>query len=206
MRAFQTVLFPHLTPKEVQRMNHLSSVDLIGEGVGIEQEIERAIAISEPAIAMTDHDIHLVGDLLDVFLNLRQWNQDLATDDGRRMWGRRTATYFVYEPESRLFAPCKFCAYFTLPAGLHSSAPREPARTLATMTVVRYVAINDGTHVLDGHRARTHLTTGLGMATLALGEVPAVDEHFQSWLCLHKDHINVHPAGPVLLLAPDWFR
>src|SRR5262249_37732635 len=96
MRAFQTTLFPHLTPQEVQRLNHLSLADLCGEGVPVEQEIERAITISEPAIAMTDHDIHLVGDLLEVFLNLRQWNEDLAKE-GKRLWGRRTVTYFVYD-------------------------------------------------------------------------------------------------------------
>jgi hypothetical protein len=206
MKAFQTVLFPHLTPQEIQRLNHLSLVDLNGEAVPVEHEIERAIAISEPAIAMTGHDIHLVGDLLDVFLNLRQWNQDLEKDEGKKLWGRRTVTYFVYEPESRLFAPSKFCAYFAVPTGLHSAAPDKAPRSLTTMTVARYVAISDGTHRLDGHRAQSHLAAGLGMTPLASGEVPTVDEHFASWLCLHKDDINVHPDGPVFLLAPEWFK
>jgi hypothetical protein len=206
MKAFQTILFPHLTPREVQRLNHLSLVDLSGEGVPVEQEIERAISISEPAIAMTDHDIHLVGDLLDVFLNLRQWNLDLAKDEGKKLWGRRTVTYFVFEPESHLFAPSKFCAYFAVPVGLLAAAPDKAARSLMAMTVARYVAISDGTYLLDGHRAQTHLTARLGMTPLASGEVPTVDEHFSSWLCLHNHDINVHPDGPVFLLAPKWFK
>jgi hypothetical protein len=206
MKAFQTVLFPHLTPEDVQRLNHLSWMDLSRESVSVEQEIERAITISEPAITTTDHDVHLVGDLLDVFLNLRQWNRDLAEDEGKSSWGCRTVTYFVFEPQSRLFAPCKFCAYLAIPAGHLSAIPSKVPGGITTMTVARYVAISDGTHHLDGHRAQTHLTRGLGMVPVALGELPAVDEHFSKWLSFHNEEINVHPDGPVFLLAPSWFK
>jgi hypothetical protein len=206
MKAFQTILFPRLTPQEVQRLNHLSLAALGGEGVPVEPEIERAIAISEPAITTTDFDIHLVGDLLDVFLNLRQWNEDLAKDEGKTMWGRRTTTYFVYDAESGLFAPSKFCAYSAVPTGLLSAAPGQATRSLGTMTVAKYVAISDGTHVLDGYRAQTHLTAGLGMTPRASGEAPGVDRHFSSWVGLHGDDLNVHPDGPVFLLAPEWFK
>ena len=56
----------HHTPQEIQRLNHLSLVELGGEALPVEREIERAIAISEPALTMNDYDIYLVGDLLEV--------------------------------------------------------------------------------------------------------------------------------------------
>jgi hypothetical protein len=74
MKAYQTVLFPYLTPAEVQRMNHLETAALSAQNLDIDREIERALTVTEPLIARTDHDIHLVGDILTVMLNLRQWN------------------------------------------------------------------------------------------------------------------------------------
>ena len=111
MRAFQTVLLPGTDPAEVKRLNHLSRADLDQSMLPVEIEIERAIAVTESLITMPNVDVHFAGDLLIVFLNLRSWNAELATSDGKQTWGRRTVTFFVYEAESGLFAPSKFCAY-----------------------------------------------------------------------------------------------
>ena len=46
---------------------------------------------------MTNYDIHLVGDLLGVMLSLRRWQEDVSAEIGKRMWGRRTVSYFVFE-------------------------------------------------------------------------------------------------------------
>ncbi len=116
MKAYQTVLFPYLAPADVQRINQLSRDALFVQDLDVDREIERALAVTEPMISMTNDDIHLVGDLLGVMLSLRRWNEDMLDDIGKRMWGRRTVTYFVIELESGLFAPSKFCAYSAIPA------------------------------------------------------------------------------------------
>ena len=110
MRAFQTVLLPGTDPAEVKRLNHLNQADLDQAVLPVEIEIERAITVTESLISMSNVDVHFVGDLLVVFLNLHRWNADLVTPEGKQTWGSRTVTYFVYEVESGLFAPSKFCA------------------------------------------------------------------------------------------------
>src|SRR5262245_26961861 len=117
MRAFQTTLLPHLAAAEVKRLNHLRDEQLAAAGLPVGAEVERALVVTEPMATVLQQDLHLVGDLLDVLFNLRQWNQDLGTAEGRRLWGRRQVTYFVHEPGTDLFAPAKFCGYSALPRG-----------------------------------------------------------------------------------------
>ena len=112
---------------------------------------------------MTGYEIHLASDLLVVYLNLRQWNEDLATDQGKSVWGRRTVTYFVYEPQTGLFAPSKFCAYSVVPtAPFHQCAPPSATSVHGTLNVAEYSSINDRSHALDGSKAVSHLTRRLG--------------------------------------------
>jgi hypothetical protein len=206
MKAYQTVLFPCLTPAEVQRMNHLDTAALSAQNLDIDREIERALTVTEPLIAMTDYDIHLVGDILTVMLNLRQWNEDMATEQARRLWGSRTVTYFVYDDESGLFAPSKFCAYSAVPTRPPRPDPSHKGAGLGTMTIAIYTALNDDSHLMDGHRAQRHLTAGLGMRPLMREQAPEVDAAFAMWRERHDDVVVLHPAGPVFLLSPDWFR
>jgi hypothetical protein len=206
MKAYQTVLFPYLTPAEVQRMNHLEPSALSAQDLDIDREIERALAVTEPLIAMTDYDIHLVGDILTVMLNLRQWNEDMATEGERRLWGSRQATYFVHDEESGLFAPAKFCAYTAVPTRPPRPDPCHKGAGLGTMTVAIYTDLNDGSHLMDGHRAQRHLSATLGMRTLMRDQAPEVEAAFSRWRQRHDDVVVLHPAGPVFLLSPDWFR
>lgn len=205
MKAYQTVLFPHLDPWEVQRLNQLTATALESEGVAVAPEIERAFAVTEPVISMTDHDVLPVGELLGVFLNLRQWNRDMADEGAKRLWGARTVTYFVFDPKSGHFAPSKFCAYAAVPTQTGPSAQGQGHSALGTMTVAFYVSVNDGSHLLDGNKAQRHLTTGLQMRSVKVGEMPEVDALFEAWRTRHADTINVHPDGPVFLLPPLWF-
>jgi hypothetical protein len=139
-------------------------------------------------------------------LNLRQWNEDMSKEEMRQLWGSRTVTYFVYDEESALFAPSKFCAYAAVPARLpFPDVPRKGAG-LGTMTIAVYSALNDGSHLLDGHRAQTHLTRGLGMTAVNPEDLPDVDVAFSLWREQHADCIGLHPAGPVYLLSPEWFK
>jgi hypothetical protein len=206
MKAYQTVLFPYLTPEEVQRMNHLELPALLAQNLDIDREIERALTITEPLIAMTDYDIHLVGDILTVMLNLRQWNEDMATERARSLWGSRRVTYFVYDEESGLFAPAKFCAYTAVPTHPPRPDPCHKGAGLGTMTIAVYTELNDGSHLMDGHRAQRHLTAGLGMVTISPDDAIELDTAFSQWQARHADVVALHPAGPVFLASPDWFR
>src|SRR5262249_16236517 len=121
MKAYQTVLFPYLAPGDVKRLNHLAAAALPAQNLDVAREIERALAVTEPMIAMNDYDIHLAGDLLAVMLNVRQWNEDMSTERCRLTWSSRTVTYFVYDEESGLFDPAKICAYSAV-----ASTPLSP--------------------------------------------------------------------------------
>ncbi len=183
-------------------MNHLEQADLDRAMLPVGIEIERAIAVTESLGSMSNIDVHFAGDLLIVFLNLRRWNAELVAAEGKQAWGRRTVTYFVYEAESGLFAPSKFCAYSPVS---RPAAAESGSASLGVMTVAAYSLLNDGTHALDGHAAVRHLEGRLGMILCGGASEPAILEKFAVW---HKDHegsINVHPAGPQFLVAPRWF-
>ena len=100
MDAFQTALLPHLSATEVQRLNYASPKQLDYERLRTENELHRALQIVEPIASLPGLRIHLAGDLFSVMLNVRQWNQDLATNTGAVSWGTRTVTYFVCDPRS----------------------------------------------------------------------------------------------------------
>jgi len=111
MNAFQTVLLPEFNPLEIKRLNNLGLNALENEVLPIRKEIERAVSISESIIATTERKIYFVANLLEVTLNLRRWNQELLTEEGRLLWKKRTVTYFVFDYYTKNFAPSKFCAY-----------------------------------------------------------------------------------------------
>jgi hypothetical protein len=187
-------------------MNHLEVAALSAENLDIDREIERALTVTEPLFTMTDYDIHLVGDILTVMLNLRQWNEDMATEPARHLWGSRRVTYFVYDEESGLFAPAKFCAYTAVPTQPPRPDPGHKGAGLGTMTIAIYTAFNDGSHLMDGHRAQRHLTAGLGMIAVNREHASHVDAAFSDWQKNNAEVVVAHPAGPVFLMSPDWFR
>jgi hypothetical protein len=205
MEAYQTLLFPHLSPGEIKRLNHLESLQLDHEGLDVEQEIERAIVISEPVLTMSDCEIHLAGDPLVVFLNARRWNDDISTENGKALWGRRTVTYFVYEAATRLFAPSKFCAYSAVPRRSNVAPTQQTTPAHGIMSVAHYVQLNDGAHLLDGHRAVAHLTTQLGMLLRQPDEAPDVGARFNEWVERFGDRVPIHPRGPQFVLPPPWY-
>jgi hypothetical protein len=188
MRAFQTVLFPSIDPDEIKRLNHLDIRALLTENLDVRAEVERAIIISLPSLTMPEFEIHLVGDLIEVMLNLRTWNREMEAVDNRSRWGKRTITFFVYDPTSCLFAPSKFCAY-----------------VLPKMTIELYVCFDKGSHRMDGNRAQRHLCDSLGMSSFRRTDVPQIAAQFEDWIGRFSNQILVHPKGPIFLLPPKWF-
>ena len=202
MSAFQTTLLPLATPEEVKRLNQLPVDALAAECLDVAAEVERALAVVTPVGRWGRLDVHLAGDLFDVFVNLRGWNEELRTADGRIAWGKRSCAYFVFDPATGQFAPSKFCAYTPIsPAGDSTSVTSDSHR----MTVSAYTALNDGTHVMDGNRAWQHLVRCLGMKTVTGNDTAPVTNQFAAWLADHGETITVRGGSPTFVLPPAWY-
>src|SRR5262245_56927852 len=146
MRAVQTALLPGLDGPAVQRLNQMPPDALRHNGPHAGPEIERAFAVSTPQGTAGGHPIDFAGDVIEVLLNARMWNEQVATPEGRRLWARRRIRYFVHVPYSGQFAPSKFCAF--LPVG----GPAGPGRRWH-MTLGVYAALDEGETRFDGNVA-----------------------------------------------------
>ena len=206
MSAFQTVLFPQISPAEIKRLNHLDQNLLLDEKLDVKHEVDRAMSVSQAVLATSDRQIHFVGNVMEIMLNLRQWNEDLATLKGRISWGKRTITYFVFDPRSKSFAPSKFCAYLSIPRINGSGISRSSAEFRSEMTVDFYAAIDGTDSRFDGRRAWRHLVNNLAITPAEPDKASRLMPFFNEWLKLHKDSVNVHPTGPVFLVPPKWFK
>ena len=196
MRAVQTALFPALDGPEVQRLNQLSPDALRRAGPDAEPEIDRALTVSTPQGTAGGHQIYFAGDVIEVLLNARMWNEQVATPEGRRLWGRRRIRYFVHVPYSGQFAPSKFCAF--LPVGGSAGPERRWHMTLGV-----YAALGENETRFDGNVAHRHLTRRLGMATRDPASHPGIAEAFQRWLAGVGDVVGVAPQGPTFLCPAE---
>jgi hypothetical protein len=192
MSAVQTALFPALDGPAVQRLNQMSADALRQAGPDAGPEIERAFAVSTPQGTAGGHQVYFAGDEVDVLLNARMWNEQVATPEGRRLWGRRRIQYFVYVPYSGQFAPSKFCAF--LPVG----GPTGPERRWH-MTLGVYAALDESETRFDGNVAHRHMTERLGMVTHDQASRPQIAEAFQRWLVGVGDVVSVSQQGPTFL-------
>ena len=198
MQAIQTVLFPALTGLEVQRWNQMGKDDLRRLDPDVQPEIERVFAVTTPQAEAGDHRIYLAGEVVDVLLNARQWNDEVATPSGRRQWGRRRVQYFVAVPYSGEFAPCKFCAFLPIPSP--QAAGQLPGTS--RMTLPLYVQLDESEPRFDGNVAQRHLTKRLGMVSKTTADDPRLATEFKRWLKSVGGLITVHSRGPVFLVPP----
>ncbi|WOD40456.1 hypothetical protein [Nodosilinea sp. E11] len=208
MNAFQTVLLPQFSPREIKRINHLPQELILVESLDIKAEIFRAISVSEFVLDLQDRRLHFAGDFLEVFLNLRQWNYEILHDPtAQDKWGQRTITYFVFDPYSRKFAPSKFCAYSGIWKHRKTTSSLQTSGSSNSVMTVDFYTILDGAYSnFDGRRARIHLTNCLGMTAINLLQAPHFEKIFEEWLNIFGNSIRVHPAGPIFLLPPTWFK
>ena len=200
LQAYQTPLLPHLPPAEIKRLNHLDEASLAQEKLPVKAELQRILTISAALTHLEEAAIHFVANHMELTLNLHHWNDTVLTEPGRSLWGRRTVTYFVYDPVSHHFAPSKFCAYVSIPTITAITLPISGA----TMTLERYAQIDHGEPIFDGHRAHRHLTNNLALTLVAASERPALLTRFQRWHKQYQAAITVHPAGPKFLIPPAW--
>jgi hypothetical protein len=204
MRAFQTILLPHLSGAQIQWLNSVDQDVIRSQAISVESEIERAVAICEPVGSCMNYDIHLAAELMQVLLNLRRWNAEMRTPGGRALWGRRTVKYFVFDTKSRAFAPSKFCAYVPVFAPSISGDTSSGARTHFLMTLELYASLDTSAGKLDGTRAWSHLTRRLAMTVVSHVAAPDIFLLFEEWLDHHRDSVGVHPSGPLILVPPEW--
>lgn len=205
MNAFQTTLLPKYSSVEIQRFNYYS-IDRLHEcKLDIVSEMERVFSVSETLTVLADRRLHFAGNIMDVMLNLHMWNTELTSASARKMWGRRTVTYFVYDPYSNNFAPSKFCAYIGVPNRENSTSMYQRTSGLeAGMTVEFYITLGDD-HRFDGNRAWNHLVNNLAMRLLPPSDVPNITDKFDTWLSKYNESIALHPSGPTFVLPPVWY-
>ena len=73
------------------------------------------------------------------------------------------------------------------------------------MSATADAALNDGTHVMDGHSGRRHLVRELGMREVAAPDAGPVTERFNSWLANDADALTIRGGTPTSLLPPAWY-
>ncbi len=206
MNAFQTVLLPQFSKEEIQNLNKLPIAEIENENLDIDREIERVLTITEPVLTSSETRIHFASDLMDVMLNLRMWNEEIQTPQGSQLWGKRTITYFVFDPVSYKFAPSKFCAYVAIPSEKQQVQSSLLGFSRSEMTINLYITLDGQDTRFDGRRAWLHLTRGLMMNRVEAHEDPSITEAFHDWLKLHQNSIKVHPHGAIFLCPPKWFK
>lgn len=199
MDAFQIPLTPYLTATQINQLNTLAVDDLAAHPeIESQREIDRILAVVEPAFTSDSRRIHFASNLLEVILNVRTWNAEISQAEYYQLWGKRTISYFVFDPVSGLFAPSKFCAYVLI--GTRSDS------TSAGMSIPLYTSLDETEKSFDGHRAHTHLTRHLTMQMISGDEAGDIMPRFERWLAANKDNISVHSRGPTFILPPTWFR
>lgn len=200
MDAFQTILLPQYSPDEIKRINHLPHDQLRLSQLDVAPEIERTLTISETLREHQGFRLFFTGNLLEAILNLRGWNNGIATEAGKLAWRKRAVTYFLFDQHSCLFAPSKYCAYLVLPGkGTAEPDPSKPI-TAWSMNMLAYANVNESSSLFDGTRARQHFTKRLGLQAMPLSDLPSLKPVFERWYGKVQDSIRLHPSGPVILL------
>jgi len=201
MNAFQTVLLPQLHGEEVKILNHRTVKDLLANPpVAILPEVERVLAVARSFADDGRHRIHFAANLFEVMLNVRRWNDEISTDAGKALWGRRTVTYFVHDRVTDLFAPAKYSAFVPVMTNHVSAA------TTVEMDMSTYVRLDETETRFDGAIARSHLQKRLGMSVVRVEHAdPTEIESFWAWHASRQPQLRLHPKGPHLIQGPSWW-
>ena len=68
----------------IKRLDHLDLAALPAEGLSVRTELDRVLLVVKPTLRAAGHRIHFAGDVLGILLNVRDWNEELATSAGQR--------------------------------------------------------------------------------------------------------------------------
>jgi hypothetical protein len=198
MSAFQVPLLPQIEGKRIKALNHLPADMLRRQRIDTRLELARALAIVTPVLSDEGGRIFYASNEFEVALNVRRWNEEVRLPANAALWGKRTITYFVFDPDSGLFAPSKFCAFMPIDA-TGRGADRAAGSAVPCMTVQWYCSLDQGTPRFDGGIAQRHLQRQLNYVARPLAELPQRDR-FSAWLSRHADLVRVRAAAPVILV------
>ena len=201
MNAFQTLLLPQLQGEEVKTLNHRSVEELLANPpIEIAPEIDRVFSIAHSFADAGGHRIHFAGNIFEVMLNVRRWNDETSAPTGKALWGKRTVTFFVHDRVAGLFAPSKYCAFVPVTTNRVSTASR------LEMDMSTYVRLDETESRFDGAVARNHLQRRLGLRVVRVEDAePTEIEAFWAWHGTRKPQLRLHPKGPHLIQAPSWW-
>ena len=189
--AFQTSLLPQLDAREIKRLNHLSAPELRSACPSLRPEWDRLLTVTAPLTQADGRRILFIGDPVEAAWNVHQWNLELATPEGHRLWagtrGFRAVEHFVWWPKARLFAPAKFTAFV-------------PAGGALGMTMPLYADLDESEPLFDGRRAWTPLER-IGFARSQ--GLHVLDEFWQ-WQRAHQPVLRVKRGQPVIWEPPHW--
>jgi hypothetical protein len=213
MKAFQTVLLPEIGPEEIKCLNVNGERSIALPALNVDAEIDRALSVARPCFPAAEHQIHFVGEHLDVACNVAIWNREMETEAGRTLWGGRRVLYFVFDPTSGQFAPSKFCAFVNAKLGTGS----DFSEATLPMTMDLYVSLDESEPRFDGNRAQKHLTKRLGMISVTANATSpdepmmVAEDHrmsvlFEYWHSQHRAAIQIDQRGPVILRPPLWYK
>lgn len=197
MSAFQIPLLPHIQGKRIKELNHLASGFLSDQEIDAKAEMDRALAFSEPLTNHNDTDIYYAANEFEVAMNVRQWNQEVLQPQSAALWGQRTITYFVFEQQSSLFAPSKFCAFMPTYNSQSIATERLMSQSLC-MTLPFYCSLDQATSRFDGQVAQKHLRERLGYRATKLRDFPKKDV-FLEWIAHRRHLVRVRADEPVIL-------
>jgi hypothetical protein len=129
----------------------------------------------------------------------------MKTMYGKKMWGKRTVTYFVYDDKSGRFAPSKFCAYTFIRGSDLSNPEKFSLVDFTGMSIERYAGIERSEWRFDGHRAKKHLLGNLGLELTDFQRNPELLSWFEAWLNEFDEVINVNPSGPRFIVSKSFY-
>lgn len=205
INAFQTLLFPMKPAEEIKALNHRTVPQLLAdETLSAQPELERAIVVSSPIDSLNEHRIFFASNVLEVMLNLREWNVELQTAEGKAQWGKRTVTFFVFDPNTGQFAPSKYCAFIPVRISDASGATKDPLPLM--MDTHTYAALDETETRFDGAIARRHLCHQLSFKEQSIDSVSTeIRKAFDNWASTHSQSIRIHPRGAVILRPALWW-
>jgi hypothetical protein len=202
MRAFYLPLLPNLDKAGIKRLNQLDQGLLDRENLPIKEDVERLLAVIDPIASSGEIDAHYIGNLSEVILNIRRWNEQMTLSENQNLWGKRTVTFFAADPSEKLFAPSKFCAYQIT----GDTYTKQDNALPGAISISNYIRLGEQNPKFDGRLARLHLEKRLGMRLLEKGspEETTIHKIFQNWLPKQEQYIRLHPKGSKFLVPKDY--
>jgi|688.fasta_scaffold85840_2 hypothetical protein len=185
IRAFQMPLLKDFAGVQISRINQ-GKIPLSGLPT---PDLREVIELTEPVTCDHETEIYYTTNCLEVILNVRQWNMDAQTGNGRNRWGNRRVKYLVFDRRTGMFAPSKFCAY---------SRIRKPMATPGkntfnpSMTIDAYSRIPHDHGIFDGQKAWKQLSK-IGFHKLRVEDASRnIREMLAAWVGANSNLVTIN--------------